>query len=122
MPTVQAILDNAPPARPLDGIDVLPLLNGACEERSDPIAFQSPLRGARWEKQEGKESLALVGKRYKILSLDGGSSFQLYDLAQDPGETTDLASKHPEILLEMNATLRRWMNSCAESARGEDYR
>ncbi len=105
----------------LDGLDVMPILEGKQKEREVPIAFQSPLKGKRWEKQEGKESMVLVGHRYKLASFDGGATYQLYDLIEDVGETTDFAGQHPEIVQDMRTQLEEWMASCAHSARGEDY-
>jgi len=43
--------------------------------------------------QQGKESMALVGNRYKLTRFDGGQSYQLYNLIADPGETKDLADR-----------------------------
>jgi len=122
LPTIQSALRLKQMERPYDGIDVLSILSGNQDKRGVPIGFQSPLRGARWEKQEGKESMALVADRFKLLSIDGGTSFQLYDLIQNPAETIDVGANYPEILTEMIADLRQWMESCSASSIGEDYR
>jgi arylsulfatase A-like enzyme len=121
LPTIAAVAHIDPPNRPLDGIDVMPFLEGEQDNRPSPIGFQSPLRGARWEKQEGKESMALVSNEYKLLGLDGGASYQLYDLINDPGESEDLASGKPEVVADMQEQLEEWMRSCARSAEGTDY-
>jgi hypothetical protein len=46
---------------------------------------------------------------------------QLYDLAVDPSEKTDLAAKHPEILNRMKAEFETWHASVQRSCRGDDY-
>lgn len=45
---------------------------------------------------------------------------ELYDLASDPAETTNVASKHPQVLKPMLAALRRWNASLPTSyAKGD---
>ena len=107
---------------PLDGIDVMDILEGATKERPAPIAFQSPMRGEHWEAEEGKESMVVIDNRYKLASFDGGRSFQLYDLLEDVGETTDISSAKPLIVKKLKTTLKQWQKSCSKSAYGEDYR
>jgi arylsulfatase A-like enzyme len=107
---------------PLDGIDVMPILGGEMKERPTPIAFQSPMRGKRWQVEEGKESMVVIDNRYKLASFDGGKSFQLYDLLEDVGETTDVSSTKPLIVEKLKMTLRQWQKSCETSANREDYR
>ena len=50
----------------------------------------------------------MVGNKYKLLSMDNGESFQLYDILHDQGETTDLSDKFPEIKSEMKKQLNDW--------------
>jgi len=47
--------------------------------------------------------------------------WELYDVAADPSEQTDLAAKHPEIVNRMKAELEAWQQSVLRSYRGEDY-
>ena len=46
-------------------------------------------------------------KPYALPETDPGAPGQLYDLANDPGETTNLYSKKPEIVKELQALLQR---------------
>lgn len=48
-------------------------------------------------------------KAVYVPDLDGVSKWQLYDLARDPGEVTDLAGDHPEQLEELLALWRRYV-------------
>lgn len=52
----------------------------------------------------------------------GKTTFELYDLAEDPYETRDLLEEHPDTAAAMKAELREWMNSVIDSLNGEDYR
>ena len=42
------------------------------------------------------------------------------DLA-DPYEKNDIAEKKPEVMVSMKANFKAWNESCADSARGNDY-
>jgi len=122
-PTILSMLDteveNQPP---LDGIDLMPLLDGETGERSASIAFQSPLKQQVDSRHEpGTKQLALSDDRYKIISFDDGKNYELYDLLEDPGEGNDLADEKPDVVARMRAHLEQWVESCARSARGRDY-
>jgi len=95
---------------PIDGVSLLPVVENGATARSVPIAFES-----------GKQ-VALTDNRYKIYSKNGGSSYALFDLIADPGETTDLAAEKPDVLAGMKAKLEAWRASCKRSDAGRDYR
>ncbi len=95
---------------PLDGISLLPLIEGKMPQRPRPIAFQSG------------NQLALSDNRYKIISTDGGKSYQLFDLLADREERNDLAQDKPDIVARMKEELGRWRESCRQSLAGKDYR
>jgi len=46
-------------------------------------------------------------KRYALPDTDPGAPGQLYNLVDDPGETTNLYSKHPEVVTELKALLKQ---------------
>jgi arylsulfatase A-like enzyme len=94
---------------PIDGIDLMPLLEGRMTERPRPIAFES------------RNRLALIDNRYKIVSTDNGESYMLFDIVADPGEKDDLAAGRPDVLNAMREQLERWRDSCGASRDGEDY-
>jgi arylsulfatase A-like enzyme len=101
---------------PLDGISLVPLLEGAMKERPRPIGF--------W--QGYGQLSAKVGRaawndnRYKLVR-PAGDKYEFYDLAVDPSEEKDLAAEHPEIVKRMKAELQDWQESVIRSSRGEDY-
>ncbi|MCP4639753.1 MAG: sulfatase-like hydrolase/transferase [bacterium] len=94
---------------PVDGISLVPLLEGRMNERPVPIAFES--RG----------QVTLNDNRYKIVSQDNGKTYMLFDVVDDPGETTDLAAKHPDVAARMRRTVEDWQASCRRSLDGDDY-
>ncbi len=124
LPTVLDILgESMPDQRPLDGVSLLPLIEGRALTRLQSIGFESGNR------------LALIDRRYKIVRQGPGGrggrgkkqqeaedSFLLFDLIADPGEKKDLAGEHPEIVRRLADTLEAWRRSCKRSLEGKDYR
>lgn len=109
---------------PIDGINLMPLIEGNMTKRPGPIGFQSA------------NQAALVDNRFKLVeigissSTEGNknnrgpgenSSVALYDLERDISETTNVASSHPHILKTMRMQLQTWQQSCRESLQGSDY-
>ena len=110
LPTILDVLGvERPDARPLDGISLLPLIEGRMEQRPEPIGFQS------------RNQLALTGNRWKLISRDRGKTWMLFDLIEDPSEKTDLSRKHPDRVRTMAAALKAWTESCSRSLEGKDY-
>ena len=75
---------------PIQGRSLVPLLEGSAEGSWSE-------RGLGWEAYE-MDAYRLGD--WKILRLPepyGNGDWQLYDLGSDPGETTDLADRHPEL-------------------------
>ncbi|CAA6678497.1 MULTISPECIES: sulfatase [unclassified Lentimonas] len=94
--------------RPLDGISLLPMINGDMTERAEGIGFQS--RGIEaWSEQ-----------RYKLYR-NGKKPWELYDLIEDPSEKKNIAKQHPEIVAELSKKLVTWKASCKLSDQGNDY-
>lgn len=109
-PTVLELLDIEMEGQPkIDGENVLPVLSGTKDVRSNPIGFRSPLPN-RLNKQEvqNAEQLAWIGNRYKLITTDNRETYQFFDLEKDPGETRDLSAKHPELKHEMLLQLEEW--------------
>ena len=109
LPTIARIVGAPLPERPIDGLDIAPLLFGEAGARSPHEALLF---------YYGTDLRAVRGGRYKLVlphrsqTLDGppGSGgrpgryrqqdvpLALYDLVADVGETTDVAAAHPEVV------------------------
>ena len=125
LPTIlDALQLQMPDARPLDGVSLLPLIDGRMKERPRPMGFQS--RGPA----------ALIDNRYKLIypavQRSGGRKKgqgtdaaprgpMLFDLVEDPAESRDLSSSRSDIVASMSATLTAWQASCKTSNEGGDY-
>jgi len=96
-----------PPGKPLDGIDLAPLLVGGPEAP----ALAATLRGrpliAAWG---GKVSVRTTRHR---LDAEG----RLYDVAADPGQTRDLAAAEPAEAARLQAIAADWRRDVLEPAR-----
>jgi len=86
----------APANHPLDGVDLIPYLN---HQKTTP-----PHSELYWRFGEQQ---AIRKGNYKLLRLRTGEE-QLFDLAQDIGEQTNLLTEKPEITKELRADYERW--------------
>lgn len=111
---------------PIDGIDVMPLLDGEKKNRETPLGFQAPVMKSQakdtkaWAHVSGRQ-LVWMNDRHKLTSIDDGKSWELYDLREDPGEEKDLATENPRLVGKMRGELEDWLRSCAASSQGFDY-
>jgi arylsulfatase A-like enzyme len=117
-PTIVELLNIRIPdqVQPLDGISLLPLLDGQMKERPRPIGF--------WH--HGGKSLddgpaAWIENRYK-LHRRPADKYELYDLSIDLSEKTDIAAQNPEIVNRMKVEMENWLASVKRSNHGEDYK
>lgn len=111
----------------VEGRSLLPLLE-------DPQAAwpdrQLVTHVGRWPKQanpaESKfKQAAIRTERWALVSEKGGKepAWQLFDLATDFGQTTDVIQDHPDVVRELGDAFDRWWDECQpllvnESAEG----
>ena len=108
LPTICGLAGVAPPAgKPLDGIDLSPLLTAAAD--APALATTLAPRGivAAWG---GKVSVRTARHR---LDADG----RLYDMAADPGQTRDLAATEPAEAARLQRIAADWRRDLLEPAR-----
>jgi arylsulfatase A-like enzyme len=60
-------------------------------------------------------------KLHRIQNNQGKVKWELYNLAQDPKEQTNLAENEPDRTMAMQVALEAWQKSVTESLNGEDY-
>lgn len=119
-PTIASVVDysfSKSKERPIDGIDLLPIIDGKITKRDSPLFF-----GYR-RLFQGVDGQALISGDYKLLreaKKDGRT--RLYNIVKDPYEKKDLASKEPEKLKKLAAKMREIDQSCQLSRDGADYK
>ncbi|MCU0916941.1 MAG: sulfatase-like hydrolase/transferase [Planctomycetes bacterium] len=144
---------------PLDGVSLVPLLDGRMKMRPRPMGFwDHPTPGIatpskQWmaslyqAQQAGKEmddpaqlflDAGQITQQYPQDSFPGHAAWldwpwklhriekkkvtlELYNLADDPQESTDLAGRSPERVQALRAQLEAWLLSVVRSLNGKDY-
>ncbi len=96
MPTLLALAGGVgSPDHPMDGKNIWPTLADGKPSPHDDIlinveAFRGAVRKGNW-------------KLIRIALLPGKT--ELFDLANDPGETTNVAAQHPDVMADLDARL-----------------
>lgn len=110
LPTFASLLNlTYPDERPIDGIDLSKVLRGEKIQRDKPMGFLF------------REKMSWVTQEFKLISTDNGDSFELYNLLEDPEEKENIIADHSELAAEMKKELFSWIESCNNSANGDDY-
>jgi arylsulfatase A-like enzyme len=147
--------------RPVDGISLVPTINGKMESRSKPMGFWDyPAGGVstpsdKWMKEllavqkTGKEpneparlrlDAGEIKKQYstksfpghsawnnwpwklhRIQGKNGSAKYELYNLAKDPYEKNNLASKEADRVDTMKKAQHQWLVSVVNSLNGKDF-
>ena len=115
-PTIAEILElpKSVMLQPQDGISLKELLTKELGQRNKPIPFSC------------FGNTALLDNNYKLLQVGkqrdrGPKNFELYNLAEDPRETTNLMTKKPAVAKRMQAAMQAWKKSMGASLAGKDY-
>lgn len=100
LPTVLAATGaKVKPAKPLDGVNLLPYLSG--ENKGKPHESLYWKFGQQWAVRKGD---------WKVVVARGGSMQpELYNLADDIGEKKNLASEMPDVLASLQADYKIWL-------------
>lgn len=112
LPTIASVINaSIDKTRPIDGIDILPLLTQKDSIRDKPIGFIYP----KYEK------IAWITDRYKLISTDSLKTLELYDLLNDKEENNNIANSHKKLKEELSNDLDDWLISVKKSSNGEDF-
>ncbi len=88
----------------LDGIDLSPLLFEGEALPDRPLFWRTRSHGAL---REGP---------WKLVATRSGKKAELFHLGNDPGETTDLSTRHPDRLRDLQTAWERWNRDMNETA------
>lgn len=100
LPTLCELAGAAIPAG-IDGISYAPTLLGRAQaQREHEFLY--------WEiLSKGRGHQAVRAGTWKLVKVTQDSPYELYDLAADPGEHTDVASAHPDVVARLAAISQR---------------
>ncbi len=92
----------------LDGVSLMPLIEGASFKRKQPIGFMCGKR------------VSYLTERYKVTQ-KGSASPELYDLLADPYEQENIAAEHPEVTQDLKDQFLLWQAEVKRSFDGAEY-
>lgn len=143
-PTIREIIgaDQVAADLPIDGISIMPLIDGKWTARPKPLGFGIVKSGHSKKDDKWFHGAPAAGTARKFTAethTDPPASFpgtsgvwidndfklldgKLYDLSKDPEETNDLAPAMPERREAMRKALGEWQTSVARSLCGFDYK
>jgi len=120
--------------RDLFGEMAQPYIDPVLQEGTTPLAKMMGgkfIRSFRNYKYDQVSENDFAGERvifkdnYKLV-IEGrtpnSTGYELYNIQNDPGEVKNLADENPEMVMEMQAELRRWQESVLNSLTGADYK
>ncbi|MCU0913449.1 MAG: sulfatase-like hydrolase/transferase [Planctomycetes bacterium] len=93
----------APTRKPFDGKSLLPVLEGKAGTLHEQLFWSEGGASGEWAVRRG---------HWKLVAHP--AKMELYDLAADPSEATDLAGKHPDKVRELAGRYDAWLDEMAE--------
>ena len=119
-PTIVNVLQyEMPDTRPIDGVNLMPLIRGETEKRTKAIPYRFR---ATQRRMSGAPTYALIEENYKLLTnLSDPAEDFMFDLDGDMEETTNIIGEHKNRALNMRNQLITFIKSCSESHGGADY-
>lgn len=117
MPTLLSLADAEPPKRPLDGVDLSPVLLRGEKLAPRPLFWAYLSNG-------GQRSEAMRSGPWKLVVNHPGATpgtreneaIELFNLETDPSEKTDIAEGNPEKAAGMLGDLKTWQAEMAKTA------
>jgi arylsulfatase A-like enzyme len=129
LPTVARLIGAAPPALPIDGKDVWPLLAGEPGATSPHEAYAlywgrklEAVRSGRWKLHFPHDYRTLEGRpggkggtpaKYGTGRID----LALFDLQADPGEKVDVKARHPDVVARLEGLAAKFREELGDGDR-----
>ena len=92
----------APTQPPLDGLSLVPLLEGKVDDWPDRLIFSHQFRGDQVKPVAG----SVRSQRWRAANT--GSGWELYDMVSDPAQARDLAKSEAEVLDGLRQSYEEW--------------
>ncbi len=126
LPTVFDLLDRDDVIGAARGRSLVPLLQDASPRAPEFVVTSIRRNRDRyfkdWAQTRGDINIAVRLGSWKGIWNVQPDTFELYDLASDPGEQRDVAAEHPDLVNPMRAHVKEWYELClqvAQRAEGE---
>ena len=110
-----------------------PYINPELQEGTTPLVkkmdgkYTRTFRNCKYpdiSEEDFQGERVMMKDQYKLIvegDTPNDKGYELYDIQNDPAETTNLADEYPEMADEMAADLRKWQESVLNSLTGADY-
>jgi arylsulfatase A len=102
LPTIVSVAKGAKPSALVDGVDLSPLWTGTGTIQREALFWHYP------HYHQGMPGGSIIQGNMKLINFFEDNTFELYDLAQDPGETRNLAEQRPQVVIELRKKLEAW--------------
>jgi len=108
----------------IDGVSLLPLLEGKAKRWTDRMIFLQCSRGMTPHRYQ---NCGVITERFKLIGYPGtfeerqlvtsrdNPNLELYDISSDPSETTNLAEQYPEELEKLRNAYDHWFDDVKNS-------
>ena len=106
LPTVLEVI-GLDPAVGVDGRSLMPLVRGETTTHRDVVMLSE----ATWQACRGVRTAEWKLVKYLQSTIYGRDGVELYDLAEDPSEQSNVADQHPEVVEDMSARLQHWVSA-----------
>lgn len=106
LPTICEAVGAPLPKRTIDGVSLMPLLRATGRLKPRKLYWHFP---HYWWGTRIKPYSIIRNGDWKLIRHHEDGRRELYNLARDLGETTDLAGKMPEKVAELDAKLSAWL-------------
>ncbi len=103
LPTLLEAVGAKPPAK-LDGVSFAGVLTGTTKPVERPLFWHQP----HYTNQGGRPGSVVREGNWKLIEWAEDGSAELFDLATDPGEATDISAKRPDRVKALRAKLAGW--------------
>ena len=123
IPSLLDLTSVDPPAgAEFDGEDLAPVLIGQSDEsRKKPLFFRRPPEHDKNFQFKNLPDLAVRRGEWKLLCDFDGSHKKLYNVESDPGESTNVATGHPEITKRLVKAVLQWNSEMPADAGDPEY-
>ncbi len=112
LPTALEAIDvKSPAATPFDGKSLLPLATGKTKAHHDTLYWSEGGKSGEWAVRRGDWKLHANKK-----------NLQLFDLAKDPSEKTDIADQNPEVFKALRGAFDSWIGEMIDPITGGEKR